>query len=146
MDKFEAALEEIPNVRKDLGYPPLVTPLSQMVGNQAVTNVLLGERYKQISKEIKNYFKGEYGNAPAPVSKELQDKILGEGGQPVDCRIEDQKRTGEDFAAAKEALGDLAQSEEDVMSYICFPDQTKKFLEARKAKQENIATYVIEEA
>ena len=86
------------------------------------------------------------GNAPAPVSKELQDKILGEGGQPVDCRIEDQKRTGEDFAAAKEALGDLAQSEEDVMSYICFPDQTKKFLEARKAKQENIATYVIEEA
>ena len=146
MDKFEAALEEIPNVRKDLGYPPLVTPLSQMVGNQAVTNVLLGERYKQISKEIKNYFKGEYGNAPAPVSKELQDKILGKGGQPVDCRIEDQKRTGEDFAAAKEALGDLAQSEEDVMSYICFPDQTKKFLEARKAKQENIATYVIEEA
>ena len=118
MDKFEAALEEIPNVRKDLGYPPLVTPLSQMVGNQAVTNVLLGERYKQISKEIKNYFKGEYGNAPAPVSKELQDKILGEGGQPVDCRIEDQKRTGEDFAAAKEALGDLAQSEEDVMKRI----------------------------
>ncbi len=146
MDKFEQALAEIPNVRKDLGYPPLVTPLSQMVGNQAVTNVLLGERYKQISKEVKNYFKGEYGIAPAPVSQELQDKILGEGGQPVDCRIEDSKRTGEEFAAAAAELGDLARSEEDLMSYICFPDQARKFLEGRKAKEENIATYVIEEA
>ena len=146
MDKFDAALAEIPAVRADLGYPPLVTPLSQMVGNQAVTNVLLGERYKQISKEVKNYIKGEYGIAPAPVSKDLETKVLGEGGKPVDCRIEDTKRTGEDFKAAKEALGDLARSEEDVMSYICFPDQTKKFLEERKAKEENIATYVIEEA
>ncbi len=146
MDKFDAALAEIPAVRADLGYPPLVTPLSQMVGNQAVTNVLLGERYKQISKEVKNYIKGEYGIAPAPVSKDLETKVLGEGGKPVDCRIEDTKRTGEDFKAAKEALGDLARSEEDVMSYICFPDQAKKFLEERKSKEENIATYVIEEA
>ena len=146
MDKLDAALAEIPAVRKDLGYPPLVTPLSQMVGNQAVTNVLLGERYKQISTEVKNYFKGEYGIAPAPVSEELQTKILGEGGQPVDCRIEDSKRTGEDFAKAKAELGDLARSEEDVMSYICFPVLAKKYLEDRKAKEENIATYVIEEA
>ena len=145
MDKFDAALAEIPAVRKDLGYPPLVTPLSQMVGNQAVTNVLLGERYKQISTEVKNYFKGEYGIAPAPVSKELETKILGEGGKPVDCRIEDSKRTGEDFKAAKEALGELAKTEEDIMSYICFPVQAKKYLEDRKAKEENIATYVIEE-
>ena len=144
MDKFDAALAEIPSVRKDLGYPPLVTPLSQMVGNQAVTNVLLGERYKSVSKEVKNYFKGEYGIAPAPVSQELQDKLLGEGGQPVDCRIGDSKRTGEEFKAAKEALGDLARSEEDVMSYICFPDQAKKFLEARKAAEENVAPYTIE--
>ena len=146
MDKFDAALAEIPAVRKDLGYPPLVTPLSQMVGNQAVTNVLLGERYKQVSKEVKNYFKGEYGIAPAPVSKELEAKILGEGGKPVDCRIEDAKRTGEDFKKAKEALGDLAKTEEDVMSYICYPDQTMKFLEARKAKEENVVRYSIEEA
>ena len=144
MDKFDAALAEIPAVRKDLGYPPLVTPLSQMVGNQAVTNVLMGERYKQISKEVKNYFKGEYGIAPAPVSKELQDKILGEGGEPIDCRIEDSKRTGEEFRKAKEDLGDLARTEEDIMSYICFPDQARKFLEARKAKEENIASYTIE--
>ncbi len=146
MDKFDAALAEIPSVRKDLGYPPLVTPLSQMVGNQAVVNVLMGERYKQISNEVKNYFKGEYGIAPGPVSKELEEKILGQGGKPTDCRIEDSKRTGEEFAKAREALGDLCRSEEDVMSYICFPDQAMKFLQDRKAKEENIATYTIEEA
>jgi len=148
MDKFDAALAEIPAVRADMGYPPLVTPLSQMVGNQAVTNVLVGERYKNISKEIKSYLKGEYGIAPAPVNAELQKKVLTEAGMdaPVDCRIEDSKRTGEDFKAAKTALGDLARSEEDVMSYICYPTQTKKFLEDRKAKEENEVTYTITEA
>ncbi len=148
MDKFDAALAEIPNVRKDLGYPPLVTPLSQMVGNQAVTNVLVGERYKNISKEVKNYFKGEYGNSPAPVNAELQARILKEAGmeQPLDCRVEDSRRTGEDFTKAKEALGDLARSEEDVMSYICYPDQTMKFLTARRAQEENEVTYTITEA
>ncbi len=146
MDKFDEALAEIPSVRADLGYPPLVTPLSQMVGNQAVINVLMGERYKQISTEIKNYFKGDYGVAPGEVSKELEEKILGAGGKPSDCRVEDSKRTGEEFKAAKEALGDLAQSEEDVMSYICFPDQAKKFLTERKAKEENVCTYTIQEA
>ena len=107
---------------------------------------LLGQRYKQVSKEVKNYFKGEYGIAPAPVSKELETQILGEGGKPVDCRIEDAKRTGEDFKKAKEALGDLARSEEDIMSYICYPDQTMKFLADRKAKEENICKYSIVEA
>ena len=143
MDKFDEALLEIPAVRKDLGYPPLVTPLSQMVGNQAVTNVLMGERYKQISNEVKNYFKGEYGNSPAPVSRELETKILGEGGKPIDCRIEDSKRTGEDFAKAKEALGDLAKTEEDIMSYICFPAQAEKFLKERKEKEERRVKYSI---
>ena len=146
MDKFEEALIEIPAVRKDLGYPPLVTPLSQMVGNQAVTNVLVGERYKNISNEVKNYFRGEYGIAPAPVNKELEEKILGEGGQPVDCRLEDSKRTGEDFRKAKEALGDLAETEEDIMSYICFPAQAEKFLKDRKAEREKKVTYTIVEA
>lgn len=145
LDKFDDALKEIPEVRKDLGYPPLVTPLSQMVGNQAVTNVLVGERYKSISKEVKNYIKGEYGIAPAPVSKDLITKVLGENGQPVDCRIEDVKRTGKEFEDAKKALGDLARSEEDIMSYICFPDQTVKFLQNRKAQEENEAVYTIEE-
>ena len=148
MDKFDAALEEIPKVRADLGYPPLVTPLSQMVGNQAVTNVLVGQRYKQISKEVKNYIKGEYGIAPASVNKELQVQVLGEGAEPIDCRIEDQKRTGEEFKEAREALGDLIRSgheDEDIMSYICFPDQTVKFLEKCKAQEENEAVYTIEE-
>lgn len=144
MDKFDAALAEIPKVRADLGYPPLVTPLSQMVGNQAVTNVLVGERYKNISKEVKNYIKGEYGIAPAPIDEELSKKVLGDA-QPVDCREEDKKRTGEDFKAAKEALGELCRSEEDAMSYICYPDQTVKFLTDRKAKEENEAVYTIEE-
>ena len=146
MDKFEEALAEIPAVRKDLGYPPLVTPLSQMVGSQAVTNVLLGERYKQISKDVQNYFRGEYGIAPAPVSRELQDRILGEGGEPVDCRIEDAKRDGADFEKAKAALGELAQSEEDLMSWICFPPQAEKFLQARKEQAERVTTYTITEA
>ena len=148
MDKFDAALAEIPAVRADMGYPPLVTPLSQMVGNQAVTNVLVGARYKNISKEIKSYLKGEYGISPAPVDADLQKRVLAEAGMesPIDCRIEDSKRTGEDFVKAKEALGDLAKSEEDVMSYICFPDQAMKFLEGRKAKEENKVTYTITEA
>ena len=148
MDKFDAALAEIPSVRKDMGYPPLVTPLSQMVGNQAVTNVLVGERYKNISKEVKAYFKGEYGIAPAPVDADLEKRILDEAGMtaPQDCRVEDSKRTGEEFAAAKAALGDLAQSEEDIMSYICYPAQAEKYLEGRKAAEENKVTYTITEA
>ena len=148
MDKFDAALAEIPSFRKDMGYPPLVTPLSQMVGNQAVTNVLVGERYKNISKEVKAYFKGEYGIAPAPVNADLEKRILDEAGMsaPLDCRVEDSKRTGKEFEDAKAALGDLAQSEEDVMSYICFPAQAEKYLEGRKAKEENKATYTIVEA
>ena len=148
MDKFDAALAEIPSVRKDMGYPPLVTPLSQMVGNQAVTNVLVGERYKNISKEVKAYFKGEYGIAPAPVDAGLEKRILDEAGMsaPLDCRVEDSKRTGKEFEDAKAALGDLARSEEDIMSYICFPAQAEKYLEGRKAKEENKATYTIVEA
>ena len=146
MDRFDEALVEIPAVRKDLGYPPLVTPLSQMVGNQAVTNVLVGERYKNISNEVKNYFRGEYGIAPAPVDPALEAKILGEGGKPTDCRIEDSKRTGDDFRKAREALGDLAESEEDIMSYICFPAQAEKFLKERKANREKKVAYSIVEA
>ena len=140
MDKFEEALLEIPAVRKDLGYPPLVTPLSQMVGNQAVVNVITGQKYSHISTEVKNYFKGEYGIAPAPVSQELQAKIIGEGNKPVDCRVEDSKRTGKEFEKAKAELGELCRSEEDMMSYLCFPDQTKAFLENRRKPAEHIVT------
>jgi len=106
----------------------------------------VGAVSKNISNEVKNYFRGEYGIAPAPVDKALEEKILGEGGKPVDCRIEDSKRTGEDFRKAKEALGDLAESEEDIMSYICFPAQAEKFLKERKADREKKVTYTIVEA
>jgi oxaloacetate decarboxylase alpha subunit len=117
-----------------------------MVGNQAVTNVLMGERYKMISNEVKNYFKGQYGIAPAPVDKDLEKRILSEAGMdaPVDCRIEDSKRTGEDFAKAKEEIGDLARSEEDVMSYICFPKQAEDYFLARKEKEERSCKYTME--
>ncbi|MCR4707483.1 MAG: oxaloacetate decarboxylase subunit alpha, partial [Clostridiales bacterium] len=101
---------------------------------------------KTISNEVKNYFKGEYGVAPAPVDAKLEAKILGEGGKPIDCRIEDSKRTGEDFKKAKEALGDLAESEEDIMSWICFPQQAEKFLKDRKVEREKVVKYTIEEA
>lgn len=146
MDKFDAALAEIPAVRKDMGYPPLVTPLSQMVGSQAVTNVLMGERYKMISKDVQNYFKGAYGIAPAAVDADLEKRILDDAGMdaPVDCRIEDAKRTGEDFTKAAEELGDLAQSEEDIMSYICFPKQAKDYFQARKEKEERTCKYTME--
>jgi oxaloacetate decarboxylase alpha subunit len=131
MDKFDAALVEIPKVRADLGYPPLVTPMSQMVGTQAVMNCIVGP-YKAVSKEVKAYFRGEYGNPPAPVNAELSKQILG-NEEPTDCRIADAApSTMFEDAAAK--LGDLAQSEEDVMSYICFPNQAEEFLKKRKAK------------
>ena len=118
IDKFEEALLEIPAVRKDLGYPPPVTPLSQMVDNQAVVNVITGQKYSHISTEVKNCFKGEYGISPAPVSQELRAKIIGEGNSPVDCRVEDSKRTGKEFEEARAALGNLCRSEEDMMSCL----------------------------
>ena len=142
MDKFDAALTEIPKVRKDLGYPPLVTPLSQMVGNQAVTNVLVGEPYKQISNEVKAYFHGEYGIAPAPVNPELAKKILGDK-QPIDCRVVD-AQPSTIWADTEAELGDLAQSEEDIMSYICFPKQAKDYFQHRKELQERTCSYTLE--
>lgn len=131
-DKLDAVLEETPRVRADLGYPPLVTPLSQMVGVQATVNVLLGERYKSIGKEIKDYIRGYYGKAPGEINPKLLERVLGDipliEGRPADG-------IAPEFAAAQEYLGDLAQSEEDVLSYIAFPQQAEEFLKKRKEKQ-----------
>ncbi|OOZ35851.1 sodium-extruding oxaloacetate decarboxylase subunit alpha [Solemya velesiana gill symbiont] len=136
-DKMDAVLEEIPRVREDLGYIPLVTPTSQIVGTQAVINVLMGERYKNITKETAGVLKGEYGAAPAPVNKELQAKVL-EGGEPVTCRPADQiedemdKLTAELESLAKEKGITLADNvEEDVLIYALFPQIGLKFLENR---------------
>ena len=143
LDKFDEALLETPKVRADLGYPPLVTPTSQMVGVQAVTNVLQGERYKKVSKEVKAYCRGEYGITPAPINEEVKALILGDE-KPIEGRYADTlKPVVED---TRKKLGDLAKTDEDVLSYIAFPNLAEKYLEERKAKEENVATYSIVEA
>jgi len=133
MDKFEAVLKEIPGVREDLGYPPLVTPLSQMVGTQAVLNILAGERYKMVPKEIKEYVKGLYGSSPAPIKEEIRHKIIGEE-EVITCRPAD--LLGPEVEKYKSEIGHLAKSMEDVLSYILFPQVARKFFENR-AKPEH---------
>ena len=142
LDKFDEALIETPKVRKDLGYPPLVTPTSQMVGVQAVTNVLVGERYKKVSKEVKAYCRGEYGTTPAPINEEVRAMILGDE-KPLEGRYAD--TLAPIVEPTREKLGDLAKSDEDVLSYIAFPNLAEKYLENRKAKEENACTYTIVE-
>lgn len=136
-DKLDEVLAEIPRVRKDLGYIPLVTPTSQIVGTQAVLNVLTGERYKSISKETAGVLKGEYGAAPAPYNQELQARVL-DGKEPVTCRPADlieaelQKLTGELMHAVKEKQIQLATEQvDDVLTYALFPQMGLKFLENR---------------
>lgn len=142
LDRLDEALEEVPRVRADLGYPPLVTPSSQMVGVQAATNVLVGERYKNISKEIKAYIHGEYGRAPGAVDADLQKKVLGDE-KPVECRYADLLEPG--FEKAKAEIGDLARSEEDVLSYVAFPQQAETFFRKREEAERNTVKYSIEE-
>ncbi len=143
LDRFDEALLETPKVRKDMGYPPLVTPTSQMVGVQAVRNVLDGQRYKTVSKEIKAYCRGEYGTTPAPIDPEIRKQILGDE-QPLTGRYADTLEPV--VEKTREKLGDLAKTDEDVLSYIAFPNLAEKFLEERKAKEENVVTYTITEA
>ena len=142
LNRFEEALLETPKVRADMGYPPLVTPTSQMVGVQAVRNVLDGQRYKTVSKEIKAYCRGEYGTTPAPIDPEIQKQILGDE-KPLEGRYADSLKPVVEDTRAK--LGDLAKTDEDVLSYIAFPNLAEKYLEERKAKEENVVTYSIVE-
>ena len=143
LDKFDEALIETPKVRKDLGYPPLVTPTSQMVGVQAVTNVLVGERYKKVSKEVKAYCRGEYGTTPAPIDPEVQKLILGDE-KPLKGRYADTLEPIVD--KTRKELEGVARCDEDVLSYIAFPNLAEKFFEERKEKEENEVTYTIVEA
>lgn len=140
LDKLDEVLEETPRVRKDLGYPPLVTPMSQMVGVQATANVLAGERYKNISKEVKSYIKGEYGKAPGEVSPELQKLVLGDE-KPYTGRFADTLEPGVETARAY--LGSRATCDEDVLSYIAFPTQAEAFFDKRDAKKKNTFSYTI---
>lgn len=127
-DRYEEVLAEIPKVRQELGYPPLVTPSSQIVGTQATLNVILGERYKVIPGEVKNYVRGYYGRPPAPIEPEIQKMIIGDE-EPIDCRPADLLEPG--MEEAQQEIGDLAQSEEDVISYALFPQVARPFLELR---------------
>lgn len=142
LDKFEEALLETPKVRADMGYPPLVTPTSQMVGVQAVRNVIDGERYKNVSKEIKAYCRGEYGTTPAPIDPEIKAHILGDE-KPLEGRFADTLAPIVDDTRKK--LEGIARSDEDILSYIAFPNLAEKFFDHRRAKEENEAVYTIEE-
>ena len=140
MDKFDEVLVETPKVRADLGYPPLVTPMSQMVGVQATANVLAGERYKNISKEVKAYCRGEYGNPPGKIDPEVLKTVLGDE-KPIKGRYADTLEPV--FDKTKEELKGVAKSDEDVLSYIMFPQVAEKYFAARKAKEEKVVRYTI---
>lgn len=147
LDKMEEVLKEIPRVREDLGYPPLVTPMSQMVGTQAAANVLSGERYKVILKEVKAYVRGEYGKAPGKVNEELIKKILGDE-KPLEIRFADTLKPA--IPEAEKKLEGIAQSHEDVLSYILFPQVAEEFFKKRQELKnpvkERTVSYTIEES
>lgn len=132
-DKYEQVLREIPRVRKDLGYPPLVTPLSQMVGTQAVFNVLTGQRYKMVPKEIKDYVKGLYGKPPVEISEDIKKQIIGDEkvftGRPADL-------IAPEYEKIKEQVKDIAKSDEDVLTYAMFPQIAKDYLIKKYNKNE----------
>ena len=142
LDKFDEALLETPRVRADMGYPPLVTPTSQLVGTQAVQNVLAGERYKNVGAEIRAYCRGEYGRTPAPIDPEIRAKILGDE-KPIVGRYAE-TLPDDLFEKARAELGDDARCEEDVLSYIAFPQVAEKFFAERRAREERVCRYSIE--
>lgn len=131
-DRWEDVVKELPHVREDLGYPPLVTPTSQIVGTQSVLNVLMGGRYKLITQEVKDYCRGLYGRAPAPLNPDVVKLAIGDD-EPITGRPADHIEPG--FEKAKEEIGDLAQNDEDVISYALFPNQAREFFELRRAGQ-----------
>ncbi|MCK9150554.1 sodium-extruding oxaloacetate decarboxylase subunit alpha [Methanobacterium alcaliphilum] len=137
MDRYEDVLKEMPHVRKDMGYPPLVTPTSQIVGIQAVTNVLSGQRYKMVSNEVKEYFKGFYGRPPAPVNEDIARQIIGDE-KPIDCRPADiLEPQYERYKKEGEEMGIIHQ-EEDILTFALYPAVAPKFLKG-EAEEETLA-------
>ncbi len=130
LDRMDAVLAEIPLVRKDLGYIPLVTPTSQIVGTQAVLNVMTGQRYKSITNEVKNYFLGQYGSAPSAVNADVKKLAIGDV-EPITCRPAD--LLDAEMARLTSESERFAQSEEDVLTYAMFPDIGKTYLQERNA-------------
>ncbi len=131
-DKLEEVLKEVPRVREDLGYLPLVTPTSQIVGTQAVLNVICGERYKMISNETKGIVRGEYGRTPVPIKDEIRKKIIGDE-KPITCRPAD--KIPAELDKYREEMKQYSEQEEDVLSYALFGQVAVKFFEARQAKK-----------
>ncbi len=128
-DKLEEVLKEVPRVRKDAGFPPLVTPSSQIVGTQAVFNVITGERYKMVTKEFKGIVKGEYGKTPVPIDPEFRKKIIGDE-QPIECRPADLLKP--ELDTLRKECAEWTEQEEDVLSYAQFGQVAVKFFENRK--------------
>ncbi|HER0359381.1 TPA: oxaloacetate decarboxylase subunit alpha [Streptococcus pyogenes] len=128
-DKYEEVLAEVPKVRADLGYPPLVTPLSQMVGTQALMNIISGERYKVVPNEIKDYVRGLYGQSPAPLAEGIKEKIIGDEAV-ITCRPADLIEP--QMIYLRDEIAPYAHSEEDVLSYASFPQQARDFLGRRE--------------
>ena len=131
-DKYEEVLKEIPRVRADMGFPPLVTPSSQIVGTQAVLNVLMGERYKMVPKESKDIVRGMYGKTPVAISDEIRKKIIGDE-EPITCRPADLLKP--ELPKIREEIKDYAESEEDVLSYALFPQQAMDYFKFRQAQK-----------
>ena len=134
-DKFEEVLAEVPRVRKDAGYPPLVTPTSQIVGTQAVFNVITGERYKSVTKEFRGLVRGEYGRTPEAIDHEFRKKIIGDA-EPIDCRPAD--LIAPELEKLKAEAAQWSQQDEDVLSYAMFGQVAEKFFEKRRDKQNGI--------
>jgi oxaloacetate decarboxylase alpha subunit len=135
-DKYYEVLEEIPRVRKDLGEPPLVTPSSQIVGTQAVFNVLMGERYKMMTKETKAVLRGEYGQTVKPFNPEVQKLALAEGEEPITCRPADLIPNELDKLEAE--MAQWKEQDEDVLSYALFPQVATEFFKYREAQKNKV--------
>ena len=134
-DLFEEVLKEVPRVREDFGYPPLVTPTSQIVGTQAVMNVITGERYKMVPKESKALVKGEYGKTPAPIPEHVRKKILGDEEQ-ITCRPADLIEP--ELDKIRKQIGQYIEQDEDVLSYALFPQVAENFFKQRQAAKYKI--------
>ncbi len=131
-DQLTEVLKEVPRVRKDAGYPPLVTPSSQIVGTQAVFNVITGERYKTVTKEFKGIVRGEYGRTPVPIDPDFRKKIIGDE-EPIDCRPADLIKP--ELDTIREECAEWVEQEEDVLSYAQFGQVAVKFFENRRNKK-----------
>ena len=136
-DKLTEVLEEVPRVRADVGYPPLVTPSSQIVGTQAVFNVIMGERYKTVTKEFKGIVRGDYGKTPVAIDPAFTKKIIGDE-KPIDYRPADALKP--ELEQLRSEIAQYLEQDEDVLSYALFPEVSKKFFEYRKAKKYGIDT------